>query len=155
MYYRHYIPRYHYPYRRWYDCMPYRYCYRPYYMPYNNFIGSNFSYTDQNLYNSGIMNDIIQESIISQTSPDEDGPVLAQEPTPPPQPEPIPEPVPIPPPPEPIPPNTPMPHPRVKSTQPVQELDTIDMIESTPSVFTEENVSFISTASISNSLEGG
>lgn len=59
-----------YPRHGWNFYRPCRYCYKPYYYPYNNFFNSQFAYSDQNLYNSGIMNDVIQQSIISQVSKD-------------------------------------------------------------------------------------
>lgn len=69
--YTRYFPSYYSGYDRCYrqcNYVPFRnyYGYGYNYMPYNNFINSNLAYTNQNLYNSGIMNDVIQQSIISQ-----------------------------------------------------------------------------------------
>lgn len=63
-----------YPRHGWNAYRPCRYCYKPYYYPYNNYFNSQFAYSDQSIYNSGIMNDVIQQSIISQ-SPEEEIPI--------------------------------------------------------------------------------
>lgn len=81
-----------YPRHGWNAYKPCRYCYRPYYYPYNNYFNSQFAYSGQSIYNSGIMNDIFQQSIISQTANTEDPSQDPNEPAPEPTPEPIPEP---------------------------------------------------------------
>ena len=103
-----------YPRHGWNAYRPCRYCYRPYYYPYNNYFNSQFAYADQSIYNSGIMNDVFQQSIISQAAPDEDTQPLEQEPTPTPTPTPEPTPPPS---------DVPMPEPWPTPCPPVQSME--------------------------------
>lgn len=71
MYYRPFTP-YYYGYYRYNNYIPFRQCYGYYCSPYNNFIDSNYSNVNQQIYNQGIMEDIIQQSIISGASETEE-----------------------------------------------------------------------------------
>lgn len=59
--------RFPYTYDRLHYYQPYRRCYGYHCVPYANFMNSNYATTRQDIYNSGIMTDVVQQAVVNQS----------------------------------------------------------------------------------------